>query len=796
MFAASPLIEGVTAQDLPIRNTGTQRFLVLSPALRRELTRRDRGSFGGFQTKPLLSAQEIEELNAKEKATTVSIENSLRNTINVDSENGGNLPSKSELTRSASCVSVKSQIEQTPTDKNLKLRKRSRVLKKRVAKSLHKQDFESTSTEILEPMSPMSPIRFETPLSPPKLNTGRLADASETAETEEQPSTPRKRRVRARKAARTMRSSSTKKRASLPESMVSDSQSVSASSDLTSEISTSEQTETALETGARLRRYRLMKELVATEKSYLDAMTLAKEIWGSGLKHMMTRELHKTIFGNLSPIICLSQILLPRFTERLAEFDEKPYVGDIFKEFIPAFKVYTDHLQHHTNFTKDLSDFRREKQQEYTDFAKKAQKITKSYESLDSYLIQPVQRLPRYRLLLGNMLDVTPASVDVNLREAYDHLTRITKNINETMNECANRIALFDLAQRFRLESRDILLEQLMNRCPELVKQELVRTHDVDLPYAGMFLLSDCLIIGEPVTKKSPPRWETTQFRVKWSFPLETLFVRDYLDQPGLDQKQFHLVNPTHSMTFETESVKDARIWKQAIEASIGMVLSMPTEEEEKPAFDDEAYLVLNSQGTFVDANVEHRLHVRALRERRKNINVWLEDGEWKAIERLAPPTSACERVTLEEYEAETQDATARALAELQANPAFEQWQAQQAGRLQSLPRPGSATPKKTVLSRLGGAMSTLSPTKWRATRIRTGQTPGKFSTPDRNAPATPPIPTSRDARVFTSPRARVARLTSPIEGLDQDIVQQLIQRPGGSPNSKRRLAFDDDRLF
>lgn len=551
-----------------------------------------------------------------------------------------------------------------------------------------------------------------------------------------------------------------------------------------------------------------MQELVATEKSYLEAMTLAKEVWGSGLKAMMPRDLHKTIFGNLSPIICLSQILLPRLTERLSQFEEKPYVGDIFREFIPAFKVYTDHLQHHTNFTRDLADFRKQKSKEYEEFAKRAHKISRSYESLDSYLIQPVQRLPRYRLLLGNMLDVTPSSVDPNLQAAYDELTRITKNINEAMNECANRIALFGLAQRFHETSRDVLLEQLMHRCPELVKQELLRTADPDLPEAGVFLLSDCLILGEPVVKKGPIQWETVQFYVKWCFPLETVFIRDHLDQPELDAKQFHLVNPTNTVTLELPTVKAARMWKQAIEASINLLLTLPEEKEAiaptaSKSMEDEGYLVLNNQGQYVDSLEQQRLHVMALQQRRKDITVWYESGEWRACEQQAPVTLACERISAEEYEAESQTLTARCLAELATNPAFEEWQATQrdCGRI--------STPKKTVLSRLGGAVASMSPTKWRATRIRTGQTPGKNATPDRNAPhvvfsstssgcsAVAPAsivtsPTSA-ARVFTSPRQRLARLASPIEGaVDRDTVAHLLQKGGGSPNSKRRLAFED----
>ena len=172
------------------------------------------------------------------------------------------------------------------------------------------------------------------------------------------------------------------------------------------------------------------------------------------------------------------------------------------------------------------------------------------------------------------------------------------------------------------------------------------------------------------------------------------------------------------------------------------------------------------------------------------------DNGEWRASEPRAPTNAACEKITHDQFEDESASLTARCLAELAANPEFQQWQAHQQASTSTPRASGSGRFGKKIFSRLGDTVASISPSKWRPTRIRVSQVAGKHATPDRNCPPTPTTPVSSStnphSRVFTSPRQRVIRIASPIQGaVDQDVVSQLLQGGGSSPNSKRRLAFD-----
>ena len=542
-------------------------------------------------------------------------------------------------------------------------------------------------------------------------------------------------------------------------------------------------------------RFTIVQELVHTERNYLKNLSFLKEIWAPQLHKLLPDGLYKDIFSPLQPIIGLTLLLLPKLEERLVEFQSKPYISDIFQEVIPGFQLYTNHLQNHATSSAQLREILTTHRVEFDAICRNAFELTKSLDPLESYLILPVQRLPRYKMLLEAMMKVTPREADPGLPAIRDALSKITAGINHTMTESANRLALFNLAHRFQDADRDFLLGVLMSGCPELIKQGEVKALDEEFPEAHLFLLSDSLIIGHPLKLKGAlGRGSQAPLQLRWSFPLETLFIRDHGEQEGLDARVFHLVNPTSTVTVEGATEKEAGKWKQAIEAATQVLLKGEGEAPAHDAAGEEGYLRLNTcpQGPSTERRAAE------LQQRRRDIVVGFDGGEWRATERIAP--SLGQTVSQEQWEDEAQRLTAAALAELASNPAFAQWQMQQQQNAALHGRGGSKFSHKAVFSRLGDAVASMSPKKWRPTRIRVSQVSGKGATPDRNAPSTPTTPcssTNAQSRVFTSPRQRVIRIASPIQNaVDQDIVSELLQTGQSSPNSKRRLAFENTPLF
>jgi hypothetical protein len=119
------------------------------------------------------------------------------------------------------------------------------------------------------------------------------------------------------------------------------------------------------------------------------------------------------IFNDLKPIRALnSQMLneLQTHYEQTQEFGKKPDValGEIFLKFAPWFKTYTAYTNQYTTIATLLRGLRKENRELDHFLNTVKNKHPKSQGlSIESYLIQPVQRLPRYNLLLNELIKKT-----------------------------------------------------------------------------------------------------------------------------------------------------------------------------------------------------------------------------------------------------------------------------------------------------------------------------------------------------------------------------------------------------
>jgi len=110
--------------------------------------------------------------------------------------------------------------------------------------------------------------------------------------------------------------------------------------------------------------------------------------------------------------------------------------ADYVNKFDSAMEVYKDRIQ-----SKTVSDFLRDC-------------MTRANTRLDlpSFLIMPVQRMPRYQLLLKELLKFTPEShVDYqNLKEAANAVTEVNVYINRKKQEQDNRLKIVALQEMIK----------------------------------------------------------------------------------------------------------------------------------------------------------------------------------------------------------------------------------------------------------------------------------------------------------------------------------------------------------
>jgi len=112
------------------------------------------------------------------------------------------------------------------------------------------------------------------------------------------------------------------------------------------------------------------------------------------------------------------------------EDEEVGNIGEILKGFVPYLKVYKEYINSYDGAIKTVLEMRG-KSKEFDKFLLDAFNDTLC-DGLDfiAYLVTPIQRLPRYELMLKDLLN--HSQEDKQLEDVYDKVTAVNKFLNES----------------------------------------------------------------------------------------------------------------------------------------------------------------------------------------------------------------------------------------------------------------------------------------------------------------------------------------------------------------------------
>ncbi|CAI2186546.1 3730_t:CDS:10 [Funneliformis geosporum] len=213
------------------------------------------------------------------------------------------------------------------------------------------------------------------------------------------------------------------------------------------------------------KRFNIALEILTTERHYVDCLQLVQRLFLSPLNKslssanpILTKKSINEIFANLSDLINVNTELLKRLEERIAILiDDKPIedsedkfwnpedgcLGDIFLNMAPFFKMYSIYVK---NFNCALSviDVQLRDNPAFSAFLRTGQ--CKGL-TLQAYLIMPVQRIPRYKLLLEDLLKKTVETHPdyLNLKKAYQVIENVATFVNETIRQHEMFITMLDI---------------------------------------------------------------------------------------------------------------------------------------------------------------------------------------------------------------------------------------------------------------------------------------------------------------------------------------------------------------
>lgn len=149
-----------------------------------------------------------------------------------------------------------------------------------------------------------------------------------------------------------------------------------------------------------------------------------------------------TIFSVADKLLFAHRTFCAILNERLRNLDEFRHkgLGDIFLKKTRFFDVYVKYINNYKSAIETLNRCKEEDPAMAKFIAECEAKKECGYMDLSSFLIQPVQRIPRYVLLLSQLLRKTTAGTKVHaeLYRAVEKMRQATHHLNEQKRDAEN----------------------------------------------------------------------------------------------------------------------------------------------------------------------------------------------------------------------------------------------------------------------------------------------------------------------------------------------------------------------
>ncbi|XP_065898573.1 FYVE, RhoGEF and PH domain-containing protein 4-like [Dysidea avara] len=216
------------------------------------------------------------------------------------------------------------------------------------------------------------------------------------------------------------------------------------------------------------KRSRIALEICESEQTYLQKLQLLNEKYVIGLrvqlKTIISSEDYSILFSAIQPLLTLSETMVSHLASRIEAWDNRnTQVGDLFLHMEEHLKWFDSYAVQSPVTNQVLS--RLNSQEKFTTWLTKAQEESKC--TLNSLLLEPVQRVPRYEMLLKDLLKHTPEDHPdfINLRNAVAVVQRINSDCNENIGRVDNELKLLATTKRFLEDDVSLIhVESLISR--------------------------------------------------------------------------------------------------------------------------------------------------------------------------------------------------------------------------------------------------------------------------------------------------------------------------------------------
>ncbi|KAM9953931.1 hypothetical protein ACTFIR_009038 [Dictyostelium discoideum] len=269
-------------------------------------------------------------------------------------------------------------------------------------------------------------------------------------------------------------------------------------------------------------RRRIAQELLSTEKSYVYNLKLIIDIFIRPLINFNSIEQRvlsvseiSGVFGNWERLYRINSDLLVLIQCKLDNWSIDQTIGDLFIENTDSLFEYTPYVTNYDHSRKLLAKLT-SGNTNFRNFLDAAQRDKRSkYLDISSFLIQPIQRLPRYELLLRDLLKSTST-----LHKDHKYLSKgivkikeITMYVNDQQKERENLSQVIQIQKELIMDN----IKLSFSSATRLIREGEIKVSKKKT-WNYMYLFNSQLVI---IQKKDDKKL------VKEVIQLEQLGIRD-----------------------------------------------------------------------------------------------------------------------------------------------------------------------------------------------------------------------------------------------------------------------------
>ncbi|XP_004647624.1 FYVE, RhoGEF and PH domain-containing protein 3 isoform X2 [Octodon degus] len=308
----------------------------------------------------------------------------------------------------------------------------------------------------------------------------------------------------------------------------------------------------------------LAQELLHTEETYVRRLHLLDQVFCTRLTEAgIPPEVTTGIFSNISSIYRFhGQFLLPELRTRITEeWDTNPRLGDILQKLAPFLKMYGEYVKNFDRAVGLVSSWT-QRSLPFKDVVHSIQKQEVCGNlTLQHHMLEPVQRVPRYELLLKDYLRKLPEDAPdrKDAERSLELISTAANHSNAAIRKMEKMHKLLEVYEQLGGE------EDIVNPANELIKEghiQKLSAKNGTTQDRHLFLFNSMILYCVPKL-----RLMGQKFSVREKMDISGLQVQDIV-KPNAAHT-FILTGRKRCLELQTRTEEEKQEWIQVIQATI-----------------------------------------------------------------------------------------------------------------------------------------------------------------------------------------------------------------------------------